>query len=503
MSAKTYIIINGALPDKAWSNLRGWVTIDSGDFTKFAESDTQLKPEPVGGEWACMVTDHEGRVTITVHDPMPLVEPVNQTLFMKQMRNQEMLRDIEKNAYRDAISYGEVDPQLLNSPGDPDKRRLGDDDMHEDIRTGGVPSRLTPENLRRNGMHPYWMTFVRRPAHAHKNPNPNPDKSDGRVYLGVGRKGVEEAATKNIDYALGQACINLRSRMQFDQEEFAKFCWENFQLRGISAILEMLMKWNHCVNGSQLVIDEDVTRDLSHTDISQVRIEDIPFVNDSMEFFFADPKLPTVLLYKGALNSICEACDVGHLFDTETAYRDSLNFWIETKSGAGFAFRANETNWNDLLYAQNSEIPELKGSVAFTDTEWQKLQPLLIMCIKVCVYASIPHHTSAIVGTKKKAYPKGGKPGIANRPITRSMRVVYLPEIKREHAPSEGEGGKHKFNGRRGHLRFYRHKRFAKSGLQNTWEFIAPVPGPNGQIPAQIYKVRKPKIKAPSGGAQT
>jgi hypothetical protein len=477
------IIINKCDHTKAWSNLQGWVSIDSGDFTKFSENDTQLKPEPVGGEWAHLATGHEGRTTVTVHDPMPLVAPSEQIL-------NEALRDIEKRAYRDAISHGELDPQLLNTPADVDK-------LYEDPDGDGnifTASRLTADNLRRNGMHPYWMTFVRRPAHSHKTPNPNPDKSDGRLYLGVGREGVEEAATKNIDYSLGQACISLRSRMQFDQEEFAKFCWENFQIRGISSILEMLMKWNHCINGSQLVIDEAVTKDLALTDIDKVQIEDIPFVSDSMEFFFGDPALPTVLLYKGPLNSICEACDVRPLFDTETAYRDSLNFWIETKSGAGFAFRANETNWNDLLYAENAEIPELKGSIAFTDTEWSKLQPLIILCIKVCVYASIPHHTSAIVGTKKKAFPIGGKPGIANRPVTRSMRVVYLPEIKREHAPSEEGDGKHKFNGRRGYLRHYKHKRFARSGLQNTWQYIAPVPGPNGQIPSQIYKIRKPKI---------
>jgi hypothetical protein len=366
--------------------------------------------------------------------------------------------------------------------------------------TMGLPTGVNERELIELGLHPMWTLFTRRPAHAHMNPTYPVDTSDGRIYMSVGRDDIVEACTDNPDYDLGHAMQEEVRKLKFNKKEFTAFLHENFQLRGISAILELLMKWYHVRWGSQLVVENEVTNDLALTDLAEVKIEEIPFPADSMEFYFADPLLPTVLVYRGNLASMSEKLGIENIFSADTGTRDSLNFWVETKSGAGFSFRANDSNWNSLLYANNDEIPALKGSVAFSDEEWAQVQPLFQMCIKVLVYASIPHHTTEIVGTKGKHFPLGGKPGIRNRPRTDSVRVVYLPEISTERISVEG-GGKHEFKGRRGHLRKYKHERFAASGLQGTWQFIAPVRGPNGEIPAAVYKVRKPKPNAPRRGA--
>lgn len=378
------------------------------------------------------------------------------------------------------------------------------EDVESPLNVSNVPPILdanwTEDDLARAGLHPYWMLLTRAIRNAIKL-SPTPDRSDGRIYVSVGRTSKEdgdplyEALTDNIEYSFGHGCIELRKHMKFDVVEFSKFLHQQFQLRGMSAILECLMKWRHCIDGSQFVVDMDVTNDLHHTDLEKVNIADIPFVSDSIEFFFEDPTMPTVLMHKGKLSDLCRSLGVSDVYREDAGDRDAINFWVETKGGAGFCFRANETNWDSLLYASNAEIPNIGGaSMAFTEDEWAHLQPLFISVIKVCVFASIPHYTEVITGAKKKSYPRGGKPGIRKRPQTKSMRVVYLPEVKIREA-GEALGGKRNFAGRRGHLRFYRHKRFKKSGLQNTWVFISPTPGPNGEIPSAIYKVRKPKPK--------
>jgi hypothetical protein len=72
------------------------------------------------------------------------------------------------------------------------------------------------------------------------------------------------------------------------------------------------------------------------------------------------------------------------------------------------------------------------------------------------------------------------------------MRVIYLPEVKREKREAkESQGGKHKFLGRRGVMRYYAHERYVN--MQGKWQYIPPVRGPNGEIPKVLYKVIKPK----------
>ena len=294
--------------------------------------------------------------------------------------------------------------------------------------------------------------------------------------------------------------IDIMNRGQFNKKEFTDFMHENFQLRGVSAIMEILMKWYHMNHGSQLVCELDVTNDMSHTDVEDVSLSDIPFPADSIEFFFADTKIPTILVFKGAIGDIVRRIGIDDVFSEETNARDSLNFWIETRSGAGFMFRANETNWNELMSSDVDDQQVMINSTAFSQAEWDSIRPAFMMVIKVLIYASIPHHTVETIGTKKRHYPLGGKPGIRNRPARPSKRIVYLPEIRKERAYEEEGTLKHEFRGRRGHLRFYKHKRFKKSGLQNTWAFIPPVRGPNGEMPKAVFRVRKPKI-APRRGA--
>jgi len=359
-----------------------------------------------------------------------------------------------------------------------------------------LPRGVDAEACRKVGISSYWAHLTRRKLVEPKN---HSSRDDGRLYMQCGGE-IWEPCTDNLDYGIGHNMQELVSRGQFDKKEFTDFLHENFQLRGVSAVIEILMKWYHTRFGSQLVCEESVTNDMSHTDIESVDIMDIPFPSDSIEFFFADPKIPTILVFKGGVGPLMTRLGLQPIFSEETRDRESLNFWVETRCGSGFIFRANETNWDSLLSPNMEDQAILPNTIAFSAEEWVGAREAFLMCIKVLIYASIPHHTVETIGTKKKHFPLGGIPGIRGRPVCKSTRVVYLPEIRKDRESTGEHVTKHEFRGRRGHLRFYKHKRFKKSGLQNTWAFIPPVRGPNGEMPKAIFRVRKPK-EAPRRGA--
>ena len=326
-------------------------------------------------------------------------------------------------------------------------------------------------------------------------PTPLRDDDDRawQYTIGEGNQKVREAITKNINY------------WPVTQEVFAtkpgssnigtmKFLQMVQNVMGYSAIIEILNKLFHVRYGSQMVVEENVTRDLALTDLSNVGIEDIPFPCDSLEFYFEDPKLPTVLVYRGTLSRQASRL---HLPLREWAQNsaneydeDSINFWIEGNSGAGMAFRASSKNWNQMLSASNEEIGALQGSVAFEDDEWDQIKPIFKLCLNVLAYASIPRLAPKLVS--KSQLKHGGKPKVRNRPQLPILKVIYLPEIKKERSKeSEPSGRTHNFYGRRGVLRYYKDDRYVN--MKGKYQYIPPILGPNGEIPKALFKVRKPK----------
>lgn len=298
---------------------------------------------------------------------------------------------------------------------------------------------------------------------------------------------IKEALSKNINYWPSESRHFAEDKHKYAQARFIAMAQE---VMGQSAIVEILNKLYHAQHGSQMVVEQNVSSDLVLTDMDSVGIEDIPFPCDSLEFFFEDPKLPTVLVYKGTVENQLTRLGLHGSVQGSEVQNDSINFWVEGHAGAGMAFRASEENWNQMINADNSEIDELKGSVAFEDDEWEQMRHVFKLCIKVLAYASIPRLKPQLVS--KKSLKRGGRPNVKNRPARPIMRVIYLPEVKREkREPKENQGGKHKFLGRRGVMRYYAHERYVN--MQGKWQYIPPVRGPNGEIPKVLYKVIKPK----------
>jgi hypothetical protein len=318
---------------------------------------------------------------------------------------------------------------------------------------------------------------------------------------------VREALTKNINYnhltivqhnPLGM----IRNRAMAGGKEMrhhglplATQLPIHNQAQGFSSTIELMGKAYHMLEGTQMIVDRAVTDDLSMTDMDHVGIEDVPFYRDSLEFYFEDPKLPTVLAYRGTMSKIAKRLAVDNLWVVDETFTDeSVNFYCETPTGQGMAFRARSDNWNEMLASDNETLEHLDGSIRFSDEEWHNLRALFRLCIKVLAYSSIPRLSPVPTAKSdtdgRKAKFRTASPGVNGRPSRESVRVVYLPELAKETKSSNDlTNRKHAFKGRRGTLRYYKHERYVN--MQGKYQYIPPIPGPNGEMPKAIYKVRK------------
>tara|TARA_A100001037_G_scaffold257294_2_gene243838 strand:+ start:826 stop:1812 length:987 start_codon:yes stop_codon:yes gene_type:complete len=295
--------------------------------------------------------------------------------------------------------------------------------------------------------------------------------------------------TKNLNYSFAQD-YGFR-----DHDRFTEILRFADRVGGMSAVLECMQKVYHIQHGAQMFVDKEVSRDLAMTDMSHVQLDEIPFPQESLEFYFEDPELPTVLVYRGTMREFVEKLKIPATVIKEDSEddADSINFWVESSSGPGMAFRARVSNWHEVV-GDSKRCETLKGSISFSDEEWAQLRVIYQLIIKVLAYASIPYLAPREIG--KKGLPRGhGKPGVKGRPSRPILRVVYLPEQSASHdggVSHDGDSTK-AFYGRRGHMRFYRSPRYKH--MKGKFQYIAPVLGPNGEVPRTVYKVRKPKTQ--------
>lgn len=318
-------------------------------------------------------------------------------------------------------------------------------------------------------------------------------EDDPRKLVDSSWPGKKEALSKNLCYE-GMADA-------LDGDSAARYLHVAMKVAGMSAVLEALMKVFHIREGSQLQVESNVSRDLLLTDMTDVRIDEIPFPSRSLEFFFEDPNLPTVLVTKGKLSDVIKTLGLeGVAVDSdEKMEEDSINFWCESVNGTGLAFRARPSNWSKLIVSETSEIETLVNSVQYSPEDWHVLREMFSLCVKVLAYASIPYLAPKEI-TRKTGF-RQGKPGVKGRPNTPMAKVVYLPEVSRDYDKAEESGKQRAFHGRRGTVRYYRSKRYRpkeQGGVRNTFQYVPPIPGPNGEIPKALFKVRKPRTGRPS-----
>lgn len=237
------------------------------------------------------------------------------------------------------------------------------------------------------------------------------------------------------------------------------------------SIVSFISKRYHVQYGEQIVVDKKVSDDLAQTDLEGITFEDLPILNESLEFYFEDPQLGTFLLNTAEPKSFSKS--VGLDYKQEPSNEKKCAFSYETKD-------APQT----LIVRGTGNVT--KEALLDADSNFDYAYDMLFLCFKVLIYASIPKLKPKSISKKELRF--GGKPKVKGRPHLPIKRVVYLPreQIIDGQGMTERTGKKYNFYGRRGFMRTYRHERYTK--MRGKIQYMPPIP-PKDEKPKTTYKV--------------
>lgn len=232
--------------------------------------------------------------------------------------------------------------------------------------------------------------------------------------------------------------------------------------------------------GSQMVVAKSVTDELRNTDmLSTVSFSDVPWPSQSLEVFFEDPSMPTVLVNYVNANDVRSH---GILVATKgSRYTPEQKLIRICLYGAGKGMRrymclAVSYSPQDMdMFARKSSVDveyQLVGSNALSEDEQEDMREIAVWLFKVLVYCAVPRCVPKPVSKRELHY--GGKPGVLGRPVRPILRVVSLPAHVHEEAHSaNGKGRSRLFLGRRGHFHYYRHDRF--KNRKGTFDYFPEI----------------------------
>ena len=254
-----------------------------------------------------------------------------------------------------------------------------------------------------------------------------------------------------------------------------------------------LMMTRHEKFGVEYIVEKRVSDDLRNTELGNFRFNDLAWPCGSIEMYFEDPRLPSVLIQRRThaefLVEIKDLPVIPHLHNPDLKDAVFVRILVQDKDTA---MQLNlSTEMIDAWAVTGGSIPTMAGGYAeFDAEESQGLHALVVLAYKVLVYASIPQLAPKPVTKNDLHY--GGRPGVKGRPARPMLKVVDLPRQYRtakETATRESKG--HAFRGRHGHFHSFRAERFVnKKGSTDYWP---PVLGPDGTLPKIKYRVRKPE----------
>jgi hypothetical protein len=246
--------------------------------------------------------------------------------------------------------------------------------------------------------------------------------------------------------------------------------------------------------GKQLHVSKQVSDDLLATDFTEAsKIENVPWPATSVEVYFEDPLLPTILVMKSSPDELEKLLrlDLSELKSEEyiTALMQAGNdVWGDTQLNLQLNPPLYETFLNE------GEVPPMNQDAVFSSALNEQdnftLCYMLHLALKVFVFSSIPTYKPISIGRKQMSH--GGKPGVKKRPDRPAVRVDYLPKVIQERRLSIPSDESHTFKGRRGHIRYYKSDVFVNR--KGTWDFLPPVANPHtGKYPERsVIRVRKP-----------
>jgi hypothetical protein len=261
----------------------------------------------------------------------------------------------------------------------------------------------------------------------------------------------------------------------------------------------------HVKRGCQLWVSKEVSDDLLAASVDEVKFEDVAWPHYRMEVYFEDRDIPTLLVSDTTMRRYME--ELNDLTGTKIAAVERsdnrvMHIQLEergTLTATSMAHRPEELN----AYAMQAEdtwdsLPEaekVNAAGAFSRRlemeDKRVLQHMLLLFYKVLLYCAsegcAPRRT-----VEQPTKAQGGKAGFLDRPKRPRLLVEYLPRQKKQRADEaralQAKEG-HRFLGRRGHWRVYRHERYTTK--QGERQFIYPLPGPDGTYPKKKFVVIK------------
>ena len=250
------------------------------------------------------------------------------------------------------------------------------------------------------------------------------------------------------------------------------------------------------LEGVNYVVEKRVSDDLLDASLGNINFSNIPWPSNSIEMYFEDPAIPTLLIQKFTKEEI--HATAGKFNMPTQGIIESMPsgeiIWSYVHSGKGYLHLSQTP---DVLNGWVCGVPVDSGTKGTCFKEAPSAQEnanreLLLLAYKVLLYAAVPQLAPSKVTSKSLRF--GGKPGVKGRPDRPIYRVVDLPKVYREGKVAQviKFAGK-VFRGRHGHFHHYRSDVFVNK--QGTFEYWPPVLGPDGTLPKIKYKVRKPDLE--------
>ncbi len=252
--------------------------------------------------------------------------------------------------------------------------------------------------------------------------------------------------------------------------------------------------FRHQELGAQVWVSKQVSDDLLASDMDTPDFEDIVWPAESLEFYFEDRDLATVLLVNDAENLLFKWIEktVGDVVMINE-FKPLVSILLQQKLPEGIAMTSSAVTPQDIRLFCDQDLPMPVADMELDDQEDAAVRFMASLACKVLMLASIPKFRPQPTWdqpTKKE----GGKAGHLNRPKLPRYVVKYLPEHLQERAAharkvrQEAEAAGKVFRGRNGHMRKYRDDRYVN--MKGKQQFIFPVPGPDGTLPKRKFKVK-------------
>ena len=238
--------------------------------------------------------------------------------------------------------------------------------------------------------------------------------------------------------------------------------------------------------GILLHVSKELSDEMAEVDISKdICGADIVPMFPSMEVYFEDAEIPTMLFYRRDQNFL----------DLVTTYLETTCMTTEGMGAFCLDYYTNDSTlhathlWGEMLdkWLQGEPAPTMPGydnDIEYDNTSRQ----FFFLITKILLYISIPRYKPEEIW--KKQLHHGGKPGVKGRPKTKIYRVSVPSHSggSDRHGTTGDSGGTVSPHRRRGHLRSLKSEKFTKKKGQII--YIRPTTIHGGSLNDHIYIAR-------------